>query len=101
MKNLKPLLSALLMSGAIGIITTPAEAPRVISKLQLGSSSYCHLKFPAIEEQTLGTSHPVVKDAALGDIVDFYGSCDHDPLGKEERWAQLLDHKRRTMLNRE
>jgi hypothetical protein len=101
MKNLKPLLSAVLLSGAIGFSTTPAQAPRIISKFQLDRGNYCHMKFPAIEEKTLGTSHPMLKDPALGDIVDFYGSCDHDPLGKDEIWAQLLDHKRRMMLNRE
>jgi hypothetical protein len=101
MKNLKPLLSAVLLSGAIGFSTTPAQAPRIISKFQLDRGNYCHLKFPAIEEKTLGTSHPTLKDPALGDIVDFYGSCDHDPLGPEEIWQQKLDHKRRMMLNRE
>lgn len=44
--------------------------------------SYCHKKFPAIDEKTLGGSNPRLKDD--GDMVDFYGPCDHDPLGDEE-----------------
>jgi hypothetical protein len=101
MKTIKPLLSVLLLSAAVGLSVSPAEAPRIISKFELGRSGYCHLKFPAIQEKTLGAAHPVLKDADSGDIIDFYGSCDHDPLGKEEIWAQKLDHKRRMMLNRE
>lgn len=28
--------------------------------------------------------HPVLKDADSGDIIDFDGPCDLDPLGKDE-----------------
>src|SRR5262249_17764905 len=100
-KNTKTFLSALLMTGAIALGPTAAEAPGILSRVQLGQSNYCHLKFPAIEEKTLGAAHPVLKDPARGDIIDFYGACDHDPLGKAEIWQQKLDHKRRMMLNRE
>jgi hypothetical protein len=101
MKTIKPLLSVLVLVGAVGVGTAQAETQGVISKVELGRSGYCHLTFPAIRGRTLGAAHPVLKDAASGDIIDFYGPCDHDPLGKEEIWAQRLDHKRRMMLNRE
>jgi len=26
-----------------------------------------------------------------GDIIDFFGSCDHDPLGKDEVQAQRIE----------
>jgi hypothetical protein len=34
----------------------------VISKDVLAEGSYCHIKFPAIEERTLSWNRPVLKD---------------------------------------
>ena len=101
MKNLKPLLTALLLTAAIGFGTASAETQGIVSRVELGRSGYCHLKFPPIRERTLGTRHPELKDPARGDLIDFYGPCDHDPLGPDEVWQQKLDHKRRMILNRE
>jgi hypothetical protein len=56
-----------------------------------GSGDYCHLKFPAIRENTLFSSRPVLKDASDGDIVDFYGPCDYDPLSQQEVMRQRAD----------
>jgi hypothetical protein len=100
-KIMKPLLSTLLLTAAIGAGTASAETRGIVSRVELGSGGYCHLKFPPIAERTLGAAHPALKDPALGDVIDFYGPCDHDPLGKEEIWAQKLDHKRRMILNHE
>jgi hypothetical protein len=100
-KIMKPLLSTLCLAAAIGAATASAETQGIVSRVELGSGGYCHLKFPPIVERTLGTAHPALKDPALGDLIDFYGRCDRDPLGKEEIWAQRLDHRRRMMLNRE
>ena len=44
---------------------------------------YCHLKFPAMREDTLSWERPVL-DSLAGNIVDFYGPCDYDPLGLDE-----------------
>ena len=55
----------------------------------------CRLKFPAIREQTLGTAHPVLKETDSGDIIDFYGPCSHDPLGKDEIQSQVLQVQHR------
>jgi hypothetical protein len=41
----------------------------------------------------LASSQPVLKDA--DDIVDFYGACNHDPLGKEEIQSQKLEMQHR------
>src|SRR5262249_36616102 len=68
---------------------------RVISKDALTEGGYCHIKFPAIEERTLSWKRPVLKDPSEGDIIDFYGPCDHDPLGNEEVQSQKLDLQRR------
>jgi len=102
MKNIKPLLSVFIFAGIVGLGGTAcAEAQGIVSKVQLDRSGYCHLKFPAIQGRTLGTAHPVLKDPASGDLIDFYGPCDHDPLGKEEVWAQKLARRFRMMVGRE
>jgi hypothetical protein len=46
------------------------------------------MKFPAMREETLSWNTPVLKDAGSGDLIDFYGPCDHDPTGKEEIESQ-------------
>jgi hypothetical protein len=69
-------------------------AEGIISKAPHSSGIYCNLKFPAIKEDTLTSDRPVLKDPSEGDIVDFYGPCDHDPLGKEEVQRQKGDIQR-------
>ena len=53
------------------------------------------MKFPAIEEGTLAGDRPALKDPNTGDIVDFYGPCNEDPLGKNQVASQKLDDGRR------
>ena len=67
----------------------------VISKVPDATGKFCHLKFPAIKEETLYWDRPVLKDPSQGNIIDFYGSCNHDPLGKEEIQRQRDDYVRR------
>ena len=82
-------LAALLLVGSLGVSSnTFAAAPGVISNAAFTPGSYCHLTFPAIREDTLSWDRPVLKDRSSGDIIDFYGSCDHDPLGKDEIASQ-------------
>jgi hypothetical protein len=87
MKIVTSFLAALLLVGSFGVKGALA-APGVISSTASTPSSYCHLRFPAIREDTLGSNRPILKDASEGDIIDFYGSCDHDPLGKDEIESQ-------------
>ena len=70
-------------------------AESVISKVPDATGKFCHLKFPAIKEETLYWDRPVLKDPSQGDIIDFYGPCSHDPLGKEEIRRQRDDYERR------
>jgi hypothetical protein len=71
-----------------------SAAEGVIFKNSDSSGRYWHLKFPAITEDTLFTDRPVLKDPSEGDIIDFYGPCDHDPLGREEVRRQRDDVRR-------
>jgi hypothetical protein len=77
-------LAALLLVGSLGAGNSFAAAEGVISNATLVPGSYCHLTFPAIRENTLASDRPVLKDPSEGDIIDYYGSCDHDPLGQDE-----------------
>ena len=96
MKTMKTVLSVLFLAGAMGSsIASTARAEGVISKDALAEGSYCHMKFPAIEERTLSWKRPVLKDPSEGDIIDFYGPCDHDPLGKQEIQSQKRDLQRK------
>ena len=88
MKITTAFLGGLLLVGSFGGSSAFAAAPGVISNATLVPGSYCHLTFPAIREDTLSWDRPVLKDPSEGDIVDFYGPCDHDPLGKEEIESQ-------------
>ena len=97
MKVKKTILSIVFLLGAMGPSVSSADAAAsVVSKDAFTEGSYCHMKFPAIREQTLGTAQPVLKEADSGDIIDFYGPCSHDPLGKDEIQSQIrqLQHRR-------
>ena len=88
MKIATSFLAALLLVGSLGAGNSFAAAEGVISNATLVPGSYCHLTFPAIREDTLSSDRPVLKDPSEGDIIDFYGSCDHDPLGNDEIKSQ-------------
>ena len=96
MKIMKSVLSVLLLAGAVGSsIASAAGTDGMIRKDDLADGGYCHMKFPAIEERTLGSKSPVLSDASSGNIIDFYGPCNHDPLGEDEIQAQLLERQHR------
>jgi len=101
MKITTSLFAGLLVIGTMGSINnvmaqdnTAKAADGVIEKEPLDTSSYCHLKFPAIDPGTLGTNHPVLESADSGNIIDFYGPCDENPLGKDQQIEQKLNQER-------
>jgi hypothetical protein len=95
MKIATSFLAALILVGSLGASNAFAAAPGVISNATLTPGSYCHLKFPAIREETLSWDRPVLKDASSGDIIDFYGPCDTDPLGEDQVQQQRLELEHR------
>jgi hypothetical protein len=70
-------------------------ADGVISRVPASGTNYCHLRFPAIREDTLFSSQPQLKDPKDGDLVDFYGPCDYDPLRIEEIRRQRANVRRK------
>jgi hypothetical protein len=72
----------------------------VISAVALNKEgTYCHLTFPAIQPSTLSSKSPKLKSASSGDIVDFYGPCDHDPVGYDEVCRQTVLNSRQLYCN--
>ena len=78
---------------ALALITSTGSvvaADGVIEKNALPGDTYCQLRFPAIRPSTLSSDRPELKRSTTGDVVDFYGPCNYDPLGKDEVARQNL-----------
>jgi hypothetical protein len=88
------LLANLLLSSTLFWGVPAANGEEVIQKEAIESSSYCHMKFPPMLENTLSWDRPVLNENA-GNIIDFYGPCDHDPTGAEEVQVQRREFLRR------
>jgi hypothetical protein len=95
MKTATSFLAGLFLIGALATFDTAMAADGVIYKQELTPGSYCHLKFPAIREETLAGDHPVLLDPNDGDIIDYYGPCDEDPLGKDQVHEQRIENQHR------
>jgi hypothetical protein len=89
------IVSLLGLVGSLGLsIAHLWGAEGVISGVSVPESKYCRLRFPAIREETLSWARPVLKDPIDGDIIDFYGPCDYDPVGREEVARQKAQLRR-------
>ena len=95
MKIVTSFLAALLLAGSLGASNTFAAAEGVISNATLTPGSYCHLRFPAITENTLSSDRPVLDDVSNDNIVDFYGPCNEDPRGVDQIQHQGLEAQHR------
>ncbi len=91
MKLAAPFLATLFLVGGL-VVNAGAD---VLSKTELAPGDYCHLRFPAITEESLATDHPMVKQADSGDIIDFYGPCDENPVGQHQIAVQKLEQQYR------
>ena len=95
MKIATSFLAALLFTGALGAMNTARGEDGIVSKNELSADSYCHEKFPAIRQSTLGNDQQQLKDSNTGDVIDFYGPCDEKPLGQDQLQAQKLEDQHR------
>lgn len=86
--------AALLSLASLAVSSASASTDGVISKAELTPGSYCNIKFPAIDEKTLSSDHPVLKSPSSGDIIDFYGPCDENPAGPDQVESQKQDLQR-------
>jgi hypothetical protein len=85
-------LAAVLFTSALGALNNAAADDGVLLKQEVTPGSYCHMKFPAIRPSTLYSDQPVLKDSSTGDVIDYYGPCDENPLGKDQVQQQRLQN---------
>lgn len=94
------LLCAYIFADALTAAGASVGADGVVLRERLPGTNYCRLKFPAIREETLGTAYPVLKSPDSGDLIDFYGSCDEDPLGPRQVLLQQQAIRRLRQMER-
>ncbi len=86
MKVINMLVGIALLGATLGLGAAPAgAADGVLFKVEV-SDGYCHMQFRAMKEDSYHS--PVFQDADSSDIIDYYGPCDHDPLGRQEMLDQ-------------
>ena len=87
MKKTISLLSNMFLASTLfwGVPTLGAD--ELVVKDAADLSGYCHMKFPPMRVDTLSWAQPVLDETA-GNVIDFYGPCDHDPTGADEIRAQ-------------
>jgi hypothetical protein len=93
MKIATSLLAALLFTGTLGALNNAMAEDGILEKDQFAVGSYCHEKFPAMTDESLATNNPVLNSS--GDIIDFYGPCNENPVGKDQVAAQKLEAQHR------
>jgi hypothetical protein len=93
MKIATSFLAALLFTGTLGALNNAIAEDGILSEDQLAGTSYCHEKFPAIAHHTLGNDQPEL--SSKGDVIDFYGPCSENPLGKDQVQTQRLEEQHR------
>jgi hypothetical protein len=93
MKKNISLLTNLIMSSTLFWGVAAVGSREVNLGVPAETTSYCHMKFPEISEDSLFWGNPMLNESA-GNSIDFYGWCDHDPFGRDEIRPQreLLRH---------
>ncbi|HEY7318625.1 MAG TPA: hypothetical protein VIE89_13695 [Candidatus Binatia bacterium] len=103
MQQVRFFLSLLLVMGMLAYSTgvMSAETPKpkgvkpgvtVVAVLNK-AGTYCHLKFPSISRSSLDTAKPELSKG--GEMIDFYGPCDHDPVSYDEVCKQRVQNAKR------
>jgi hypothetical protein len=95
MQIIRAIFAAFPLIGTMGGSNAAFAANGIILKQEVTPGSYCHLKFPAIREDTLARDHPVLKVPNEGNLIDFYGPCDEDPVGKDQVHEQRIENQHR------
>ena len=96
MKTTKSLLAGLIFLSSVTASVTAFAADGVVEKDRFVAGSYCNQKFQAMEEQSLDTNEPVLKN---NDIIDFYGDCNESPVGQDQVQEQKLDLQHRFVID--
>ena len=86
MRIAKSFVAALLLIGSFVVSGAPAGAEEVRSKAVL-TPDYYRLEFRAIDEE----SASLLKRPRSGDIIDVYGPCNEDLVGRHQQESQQHD----------
>ena len=73
MKIATSFLAALLFAGTLGALNNAIAEDGVLSEDQLTGTTYCHEKFPAIRQSTLGDDQPALKNSSTGHVPTSTG----------------------------
>lgn len=87
MKSFKLMVGVPLLAAVLGFSTAPALASDFLFKTEV-SPGYCHMQYPALDDNF---DRPRLQSMDTLDIVDYYGPCNHDPLGREAVENQRID----------
>jgi hypothetical protein len=87
MKHIGTKLTMLILAASLAGSASAANNG-ILVKDDAGNN-YCHMKFPAMTARSLVSKQPQLKSAQTGDVVDYSGSCDESPTGKD----QILEQK--------
>lgn len=90
MKKFVPMISAMVLMGSLAGSALAADG---VLLRQEATEDYCHMKFPAIRTRTLDTNHPQLKSSSTGDVIDYYGSCDESPTGRDQVITQKQEEQ--------
>ena len=72
-----------------GTLAGTAFAANDVLTKDRAENNYCHMKFPAMNENSLSAKRPSLESPGTGDIIDYYGSCDESPTSAN----QILEQK--------
>ena len=97
MKIATSVLAALLFTAILRVFNNAMAEDGILSKNELTVDGYCHEKFPAIRQNTLGNDQPELSN--MGDVIDFYGPCNENPHGKDQIQTQILEQQHRWERN--
>ena len=95
MKRIGTIASMLVLAGSLAGSAMAADGILLKEQAGVDGENYCHMKFSAMDENTLSSDRPQLKPSWTGDVIDFYGPCDESPTGKDQVMAQLRDEQRR------
>lgn len=80
-------ITNLLLSSTLIVRVPSIDAQEGIARILADTTSYCHAKLSPSGEDTRSSLNPLLNEGP-GNMIDFYGWCNHDPLGTDEISAQ-------------
>jgi hypothetical protein len=88
MKKTISLLTNLITSSTLFWGVPTVEGQEVNLSVPAEMTSYCHIKFPPISDDSPISGNPVFDENGAGNSIASYRSCDRDSLGRDEVRAQ-------------